>query len=80
MEDAAQASTITMNGHAVRSSSSASNYDSRYGTGLHPSSKALLESYNGSLESTDEDREDRQRFQHVGDAEDGGDGQKADSL
>lgn len=51
-----------MNGHAVRSSSSASNYDSRYGTGLHPSSKALLEGYKGSLESTDEDR---QRLQHT---------------
>ena len=58
-----------MNGHAVRSSSSASNYDSRYGSGLHPSSKALLEAYKGSLESTDEGRGDRQRF-HVGDPED----------
>ena len=58
-----------MNGHAVRSSSSASNYDSRYGAGLHPSSKALLESYQGLLESTDEDRGERQRFQHVGDAQ-----------
>ena len=58
-----------MNGHAVRSSSSASNYDSRYGTGLHPSSKALLESYKGLLETTDEDREERRRFQHVGDAQ-----------
>lgn len=63
MEDAAQANTPTMNGHAVRSSSSASNYDSRYGIGLHPSSKALLEGYKGSLESMDEDRGDRQRFQ-----------------
>lgn len=58
-----------MNGHAVRSSSSASNYDSRYGTGLHPSSKALLEGYKGSLESMNEDRGDRKRSQHVGYAE-----------
>ena len=58
-----------MNGHAVRSPSSASNYDSRYGTGLHPSSKALLENYQGLLESTDGDRGERQRFQHVGDAQ-----------
>ncbi|CAD6592221.1 MAG: hypothetical protein ASARMPREDX12_005891 [Alectoria sarmentosa] len=54
-----------MNGHAARSSSSASNYDSRYGTGLHPSSKALLEGYKGSLDSTEEARGDRQRFQHT---------------
>ena len=57
----------TMNGNGVRNPSYSSDYDSRYGSGLQiqPSSKILLEGYNGSLESSGNDAPGRDRYDYV---------------
>jgi len=57
-----------MNGAGVRRQASyASDYDSRYSSGLDvpPSSKALLDGYNGSLETTNEERAHQSGYGNV---------------
>lgn len=56
-----------MNGNGVRKSSFSSDYDSRYGSGLQvqPSSKVLLDGYNGSLESSRNSAPGQDRYNYV---------------
>ena len=56
-----------MNGSGVRKSSFSSDYDSRYGSGLQvqPSSKVLLDGYNGSFESSGNSVPGQDRYNHV---------------
>lgn len=56
-----------MNGDGLRRTPSSSDYDPRYSLGpkIQPSSKAMLDGYNGSLGNFDSDRTHQAHHNHV---------------